>query len=140
MREIVFRGKRKDNGKWIEGYYFKKLNPHTEDGFPLYHGIADLPPFGAEVIPETVGQFTGLVDRNGKRIFEGDIIKDCDYDHIHTVRYFGDEGYPAFDCHPEIQFCECNGLSHLVAVSAIEVIGNIHENTELLERSNENAE
>lgn len=140
MREIVFRGKRKDNGKWIEGYYFKKLNLYTEDGFPLYHGIADLPPFGAEVIPETVGQFTGLVDRNGKRIFEGDIIKDCDYDHIHTVRYFGDEDYPAFDCHPEIQFCECNGLSHLVAVSAIEVIGNIHDNPELLGRSNENAE
>lgn len=140
MREIVFRGKRKDLGTWIKGFYFKRINPFTENGLPITHNIADIPPFGTEVIPETVGQFTGLVDRNGKRIFEGDIIKDCDYDHIYTVRYFGDEGYPAFDCHPELQFCECNGLSHLVAASAIEVIGNIHDNPELLERSNENAE
>lgn len=146
MREIVFRGKRKDNGKWIEGYYFKKLNPHTEDGFPLCHGIADLPPFGAEVIPETVGQFTGLVDRNSKRIFEGDII------------LFEDESpsnYEYHDCTEmrcgEMKFGD--GQFYLTNRIAVEmddliydekldgvIVGNIHDNPELLERSNENAE
>ena len=134
MREILFRGKRTDNGEWITGHYEfyngkHYINVQTDrvnsGGYPIREFI--------EVIPETVGQYTGLTGKNGKKIFEGDIIKDCDYDHIHTVRYFGDEDYPAFDCQPELQFCECNGLSHLCAVSAMEVIGNIHDNPELLE-------
>lgn len=131
MRQILFRAKRVDNGDWcygvplVEGWSKKTYIASYE-----YSSLAFVQQI--EVIHETVGQFTGLVDRNGKRIFEGDIIKDCDYDHIHTVRYFGDEDYPAFDCQPELQFCECNGLSHLCASSAMEVIGNIHDNHELL--------
>lgn len=159
MREIVFRGKRKDNGKWIEGYYFKKLNPHTEDGFPLYHGIADLPPFGAEVIPETVGQFTDLCDKNGKRIFEGDILKVKTMWHaefpeneygfptspIKTETYWsveyknfsGEMGFMVYGIdrrwHTKLTW---NKLYNADA----EVVGNIYDNPELLERSKENAE
>jgi uncharacterized phage protein (TIGR01671 family) len=138
MREILFRGKRVDNGEWVEGYYFKATHHWHNHGVHEDWIAVDTIQNGGycnvrgkyAIIPETIGQFTGLTDKNGKRIFEGDIIKDCDYEYIHSVKYFGDEDYPAFDCYPDIQFCECNGLSHLVAANAAEVIGNIHDNPE----------
>jgi uncharacterized phage protein (TIGR01671 family) len=72
-----------------------------------------------------------LTDKNGKKIFEGDIIKSCEYDDIYFVKYCADDNYPAFDVVPEMNI-ECNGLSHLHIVEGIEVIGNIHDNPELL--------
>ena len=79
-----------------------------------------------------IGQYTGLTDKNGTKIFEGDIVKSCEYDDIYFVKYCADDNYPAFDVVPEINI-ECNGLSHLHIVEGIEVIGNIHDNPELLE-------
>ena len=137
-REILFRGKRVDNGEWTEGYLFKQWNRT----FLLWGMTVDIPNM-TEVIPETVGQYTGLTDKNGKKIFEGDIIRaitlDTGSEQMAVVCFgnFIDENngdeYIGF-------YIEFDGIKTTAAQLAmeeaknrIEIIGNIFDNPELLE-------
>ena len=132
MREILFRGKRADNGEWAYGYYAHRptavcigeSNPSC-----IYVPACD-PDDNSEfieVIPETVGQYTGLTDKNGKRIFEGDIVSLVKHDSlIYKVVYV--------PCRYEL--VNSKGVNCFVLdiykSENIEVIGNIHDNPELL--------
>lgn len=125
MREILFKGKRIDNGKWVEGFYL--VLPMGETVILSNKGYA-------KVIPETVGQYTGLTDKNGKKIFEGDIIE-------FTNKYIHKKGrakivFEAFKwkysgCYyggnPGVWLCIDDSSMEF------EVIGNIHDNPEFLE-------
>ena len=125
-REILFRGKT-SAGEWVEGYYLNRSN-EKED----IHCIMEKYPatVGKRVIPETVGQFTGLYDKNGKKIFEGDIIK-YPYHKSYNVIAFenGAFGYTTkrFEC-----FRSFDDGEDGIAADLAEVIGNIHDNPELL--------
>lgn len=129
MTEILFRGKRIDNDEWVYGYYLLK------DKQP-YIFLIDNVEFGNKVIPETVGQYTGLKDKNKKRIFNGDIV---------NIKY--QKNNPAgvssekwFDSISQVEYVETNaGFSPFyykngwqVKSEKIEIIGNKIDNPELL--------
>ena len=137
MREIIFRGKRPDNGEWVEGdlyhnfIYNGESKKETRMGNIYFYGCKIHGTAFNMVDPETVGQFTGLEDKNGKRIFEGDIIKNEYSQGIFrkfSVSYDGVIGcWIATYKNTSPHF-----LYNLIG--KIEIIGNIHDNPELLER------
>ena len=140
MREILFHGKRVDNGEWIEGdllqikYYNKpiiecKIMPQTpvSSAYP--------------VLPETVGQYTGLTDKNGKRIFEGDIVMFSRTRNLpnvtpvpEVIRYHkGDCAFQRFPFNIPLTRGGGGKLLQPDMMLDCEIIGNIHDNTELME-------
>ena len=123
MREILFRGKIKESGEWVDGDLVR-IKDGDKVGWYIYGK--------SEVIPETVGQFTGLTDKNGKRIFEGDIV-DVEYD----INYIGvaAERIGAFEVvYNDGCFMKCNkrGLYHFIPSDKCKVIGNVYDNPDLM--------
>lgn len=124
MREILFRGKRVDNNEMIYGYLYRiseKLNPFIM----LINSGGE----SHEVFPKTVGQYTGLSDKNGVKIFEGDIVRYNGERHIVVFETRGETGYFGI----KIDHIETWGFCPSVPAKLMEVIGNIHDNPELAE-------
>lgn len=147
MRDIIFRGQRVDNCEWVYGYY---TNCHYADleECTTGHYIIEYPDKWHEIYTDTIGQYTGLCDKNGTKIFEGDIIvKEDKYCKMYGVINFGEHSPTTAELGEIGFFIEwldnnSNLWSELIrndlgfwVDSGIEVIGNIHENKELLEAS-----
>ena len=125
-REILFRGKRVNNGEWVEGSYWYSRRSNT-----YQHFVFDDEGVWVGVDPNTVGQFTGLTDRNGVKIFEGDIVRYGDT--IHRVVFEQRNGTAYFGL--VYAACETLPFGHYQDLKQIEVIGNVYDNPELLEVS-----
>lgn len=131
MREILFRGKRADGGEWVYGSYYglcRMTNKAGDFGYAhLIRQSNDEPLY--RVDPETVGQFTGLYDNKGTRIFEGDIVSS------NKRKTWIGRGKVWFD--KGVFWCGEREWAKLLRVVCLEdeqavVIGNIHDNKELL--------
>ncbi len=122
-RDIVFKGKSKSTGEWVFGNLFDKDNiGRTHIGTTVRRCF--------DIDPETVGQFTGMTDKNGTKIFEGDIVRHIDT-MCHVVEVVNSEVY--FDTEMlEFGFRYSNELFHCQFNNEFEVIGNIHDNKDLL--------
>ena len=137
MREILFRGKRLDNGEWVEGWYqpettIKHWNGSQETvGVTIAYKVEDGFLEDTLVDPSTVGQYTGLTDKNGKRIFEGDICRNTRTGEIVSVKWHGTmAGYVWNKRRADGFLFDFGELFR--ACDKYEVIGNIHGNQELL--------
>lgn len=130
MREILFRGKRVDNGEWVDGFYSPlKL----QNSWDIGYFIIDDSLMTIEIDQKTVSQYTGLKDKNGTRIFEGDIVKYGGY--IGSVEFSIEDVWSCGCCNDNFDGTGfiAKGRHGLMGLSACEVIGNIYDNTELLE-------
>lgn len=143
MREIKFRGKSLKTDRWVYGYYvhlediFRKRETHR-----IYTGSADSMPdcegydFSEDyedVDPDTIGQYTGLKDANGKEIYEGDIVR---Y-RLTDERYKKNPRFKNLPIHyyeSQARFEAGNIYWDTLRSNKVEVIGNIHDNPELIEK------
>lgn len=146
MREILFRGKT-DKGEWVQGYLLYD-NEQNEDY--IAESFEDRAAYIRKINPKTIGQYTGLTDKNGNKIFEGDIIKFGKYLYqitfecgsfalldkqgliIAKIGGINDHCYSLMNLH--LECCWEDDWAY-----DIEIIGNIYDNPKLLERGDNNA-
>lgn len=139
--KYFFRGKRVDNGEWVQGFYVCKKRPYFKDkGVNLEHIICDnvevedgnYKQFVDTIMttyvvnPETVGQYTGLTDKNGNKIFEGDIVWDNCEEERGVVQWYNDMAkfiitYSTFT----VDFDNVYG-------EELQIVGNVYDNAELI--------
>lgn len=145
MREIRFRGKIIDTGEWVYGYYVhlkdtsrKPMKGRERVTHRIYTGMADtcavsdgydFSPSWYEVVPYTVGQCTGLYDKDGREIYEGDIIKNCK-GKIKLNNTFTLDNFEIFEVKYEDASFNISSLS--LVTNYIKVIGDIYDNPEML--------
>lgn len=128
QREIKFRGKRLDNGEWVQGYFL------VAAGMPFISAFGERSPI--LVIPETVGQYTGLKDKNSKEIYEGDVMVCRQYIGGNFIDYCIERGFVemlhgAFGLHRKQGYYR--PFKDWLEAYEYEIIGNIHDNPELME-------
>jgi hypothetical protein len=131
MREILFRGKT-EKGKWVKGVpFFEEERSYIIEDLFICDEYACTGAVNSMVIPETVGQYTGLTDKNGKKVFEGDIVRCGEWNGSRKYLVEMDEdrrGWYPFACGDGCGCCE----SETYSPKNSEIIGNIHDNPDLL--------
>ena len=142
-REILFKAKRKNNGEWVEGYYIyhikrticplgDSVKPEDEQHVIMQDGFSDwnMPRNTVvyEINPDTLCQYTGLIDKHGRKIWENDIVRNKKGD-IGVAQWF--EEHAAFMIWNKTKNCVCYLAEN--DFSKIEVNGNVFDNLELLE-------
>ena len=146
MREILFRGKRVDNGEWVEGYCVAE--PYTKNTYNHGYILENEKDLFAKkawlVDSRTVGQFTGLTDKNGKKIFEGDILEGIRYGNEERAEVLWIDKAASWGIRYSFREKNESGYTSWLNSAwfrsindarAPVVIGNIHDNPELLEVS-----
>lgn len=126
MRDIEFRGKQTDNGEWVYGNLVRGCS--KKYAYIVEFGNEELCRNYVDVHPETVGQYTGLKDKNGTKIFESDIVLLKGYDEPYQV-VFDESCFLVYS--DSVRYAMDNFYDY-----EIEVIGNIYDNPELLGGNN----
>lgn len=157
MREILFKGKRIDNGEWVEGYYYKmsettycfkedyERKPVPEHHYILQERMTDwgLPNqiVQIEIDSKTLCQFTGLCDKNGKKIWENDIVKTVSDIYAHVKFGLYTTGFALEECNQGfyVDFSVKTYLRHELGYwnNKVEVRGNIFDNLDLLQEESD---
>lgn len=128
MREILFRGYSEDEGGWVYGDYAPATSIFPDNIYPQLRDDEEGYSEGVAVTPETVGQYTGMKDINGIRIFEGDILHDVQSDYEYQMKWFEDYGCFALankHGNMDVEYTD-------IFIEDMLIVGNVHDNPEWL--------